>query len=563
MGAVRKKINSIINNKITKVILINVIIFIVANLVYSIKYEEVDDFFIYNLYSGLDGTYNNLGIYIYPLICFVIGLCFRIFPMINWHTIFLLSMQFICFTMIGFILLKKNENKFSYILYSIFVSVFYSILLQLIQYTSVAALLIATSFLMLMAGIEQEEKSKKYKIVCIALYTIGIMTRMQSLLIVIPFFTIYLGYNYISNRNNIKKLKDILKQYLILVGITILVYGSNCLIYYTNDLYREYMEYNDVRVMLQDLSVTSYESNKEIFDEIGWSKDDYFLFYTYNYGDENIYSKENLQKILDYKESKNKYYELNTKPKDIIENLTEQLTGKNLCITVTFLGMTIIAFISNKNMRKYIITIFFITIGINILFIILDRNVLRVVIPEYILGTAMMLYLIKYNSKEKMGIGLKAICMLIIIGISIFVGNLYHNGYQIENYSHYKDLINYTNSHKENVYLYTAPSMQCRYLVYSAYEMPPKGAFSNLRVMGGWDIFTKNYYDFKNRYHLDGTFLDLLKDNVYLVDGNIRLGESYYHDYIVSSIKRHYNKEVVCETVENFGGMYIYKVKEK
>ena len=230
MGAVRKKINSIINNKITKVILINVIIFIVANLVYSIKYEEVDDFFIYNLYSGLDGTYNNLGIYIYPLICFMIGLWFRIFPMINWHTIFLLSMQFICFTTIGFILLKRNENKFSYILYSIFVSVFYSILLQLIQYTSVAALLIATSFLMLMAEIEQEEKSKKYKIVCIALYTIGIMTRMQSLLIVIPFFTIYLGYNYISNRNNIKKLKDILKQYLILVGITILVYGSNCLI---------------------------------------------------------------------------------------------------------------------------------------------------------------------------------------------------------------------------------------------------------------------------------------------------------------------------------------------
>ena len=287
MEAVRKKINGIINHKITKVILINVIIFIIANLVYSIKYEEVDDFFIYNLYSGLDGTYNILGIYIYPLICFVIGLWFRIFPMINWHTIFLLSMQFICFTMIGFILLKKNENKFSYILYSIFVSVFYSILLQFIQYTSVAALLIATAFLMLMAGIEQGEKSKKYKMLYIVLYTIGIMTRMQSLLIVIPFFAIYLGYNCIQNRKNYmakKKVKDILKQYLILVGITLLVYGSNYLIYYTNDLYREYMEYNNVRVMLQDLSVTSYESNKEIFDEIGWSKEDYFLFYTYNYG---------------------------------------------------------------------------------------------------------------------------------------------------------------------------------------------------------------------------------------------------------------------------------------
>lgn len=88
---------------------------------------------------------------------------FKILPMINWHTIFLLSMQFICFTIIGNILLKKDENKFSYILYILFASVFYATLLQLIQYTSVAALLIATSFFMIMNGIEQEEKVKNIK----------------------------------------------------------------------------------------------------------------------------------------------------------------------------------------------------------------------------------------------------------------------------------------------------------------------------------------------------------------------------------------------------------------
>lgn len=123
----------------------------------------MDDFIIYNLYSGLDGTYTIYGIYIYPLICFVIGGFFKILPMINWHTIFLLSMQFICFTIIGNILLKKDENKFSYILYILFASVFYATLLQLIQYTSVAALLIATSFFMIMNGIEQEEKVKNIK----------------------------------------------------------------------------------------------------------------------------------------------------------------------------------------------------------------------------------------------------------------------------------------------------------------------------------------------------------------------------------------------------------------
>ena len=35
-----------------------------------------------------------------------------------------------------------------------------------------------------------------------------------------------------------------------------------------------------------------------------------------------------------------------------------------------------------------------------------------------------------------------------------------------------------------------------------------------MRVLGGWDIFTQNYYNFKEKNNLQGTFDDLLKDNV-------------------------------------------------
>ena len=51
-----KMLNKIKNNyKILIVIgFINLIIFGVTNLIFDIKYEQVDDFIIYNLYSGLD-----------------------------------------------------------------------------------------------------------------------------------------------------------------------------------------------------------------------------------------------------------------------------------------------------------------------------------------------------------------------------------------------------------------------------------------------------------------------------------------------------------------------------
>ena len=46
------------NKKLVIVILINMCIFFIINILFNIKYEQVDDFIIYNLYSGLDGTYN-------------------------------------------------------------------------------------------------------------------------------------------------------------------------------------------------------------------------------------------------------------------------------------------------------------------------------------------------------------------------------------------------------------------------------------------------------------------------------------------------------------------------
>lgn len=43
------------NNKIFLIIsFINIFIFAIVNIIFDIKYEQVDDFIIYNLYSGLD-----------------------------------------------------------------------------------------------------------------------------------------------------------------------------------------------------------------------------------------------------------------------------------------------------------------------------------------------------------------------------------------------------------------------------------------------------------------------------------------------------------------------------
>ena len=248
-----------ISRNLISVIFINLIIFGITNILFNIKYEQVDDFIIYNLYSGLDGTYNIHGIYLHPIICIIISIFYKIIPIINWHSIFLLSMQFTCFTIIGNIILKKHDNGIAIILYTIFASIFYVILLMLIQYTSVSTLLILTALIMLIDILEKNETAKiKYIIGMYILFAIGIMTRMQSLLIIIPFFGLYFVINIVKYKILKQIQKDIvikmLKYYLIYVIITVIVYVSNTVIYNSDEVYKNYMEYNDISGTLHDIT---------------------------------------------------------------------------------------------------------------------------------------------------------------------------------------------------------------------------------------------------------------------------------------------------------------------
>ena len=131
----------------------------------------------------------------------------------------------------------------------------------------------------------QEEKSfsKRKKVFADILFVLGIMIRLQSLMIILPFFIVYLVYIILKNKRTLKisDIKELVKQYIILFILTILIYSSNIIFYNTNSLYKNYIEYNELRTKLQDLSYTDYEENKEIFNEIGWSKNDHYLFYTF------------------------------------------------------------------------------------------------------------------------------------------------------------------------------------------------------------------------------------------------------------------------------------------
>lgn len=553
------------------IIIINLIMFILVNLLITPKYEQVDDFMIYNLYSGLDGSHNANGIYMNPILCFILSIFYKINPLVNWHTIFLLIILILSLTIIGKIIYTNNKTKKTLVLYIISLSIIYPMFLLMIQYTSVAALAFIASFIEFIDIIQKEKKSKKSYFVMYIMFIIGLFIREQSFLIILPIYILYIIYMFIDYKKekiNINQLKKFLLIFLLLIFIMITIHYLTFAFYMQSEINKEYMKFNKIRTIFHDLSKIKYNENREVFEKNNWSLNDYCLFYTFNFGDENIFNIESLTQILKNNNLKIEFLNLNYS--NILLNLKDKLFTFYL---LDFFLIIVLFVYEYKNSDKYkkikLVFLACFPIVLNILFIAINRPVYRVVMPEYVITIFLLIYFLDNKEyEEKINISKKnkifeIICLIIISIINIqMLNEILSFDYDKNDYNQYKELIEYTNNHKENMYLYTVPSLQDRYLVYNIYEMPPEESFSNLRIMGGWDMYTENYYKCKERYNLNGNFLDVLKENVYVIDGEVKFFNMFQNDYIERIkifIKEHYNIEVEYKKVKDFENLHIYK----
>lgn len=157
----KNKIRKIIDSKYFNcifIISINLVFFIICNMIFQLRYETVDDFTIMKIISKLDGTYSCYSIYIHPILSFFIMLLYKTGININWYTVFILLLQFISFSLIGTILLNKNKRIGS-VFYLMIMSTMYCNLLLIINYTSVAAIVILSGIISILYYLESNKKS--------------------------------------------------------------------------------------------------------------------------------------------------------------------------------------------------------------------------------------------------------------------------------------------------------------------------------------------------------------------------------------------------------------------
>ena len=558
----KNKIKEIINSKYFNfifIISINLIFFIICNMIFQLRYETVDDFTIMKIISKLDGTYSYYSIYIHPVLTFFIMLLYKTGININWYTFLLLTLQFISFSLIGIILLNKNKRTGT-LFYLMIILTLWSNLLLTINYTSVAAILILSGIISILYYLESNRK--RYRNIGLILITIGTMLRWKSIIISLPFYIIYVVICAI------KKQYNPLKILFCIIVIFLLVFVSDKIIYNINPIYKEYTKFNDVRTYFFDSNVLDYDKYKNILKDNGWTYNDWKVFYTYSFADENYYNFEKLSML----------YECVQEGK--VETDKIIYTAKLLCFYIKevyliyFIGVILIILLSyllDKN--KGIISIYFLLYLFINYVLCYTKPVFRVIMPLFATTIIMMIYMIidkKYNDDEsKLVEKIKDILIIFFIMIYIILNIIItYNSvskYNKKNFELVKEVINYTSNNKENAYVY--PNVLSNIsLAYSIYEKIPDNTFSNLYHMGDWDIYTKEYYDFKERYNIENIMTDLYqKDNLYIISGNVYGANnkkySNHIDTIVEYIKEHYNEDIKYKVIKEFSNsIKIYKI---
>lgn len=564
----KDKIKVLLNNKYfipVIIISINLIFFILCNIIFNFRYETVDDFLIMKIISKLDGTYSFYSIHIHPILSYLIMLLYKTGINLNFYTIFLLTLQFISFSTIGIILLNKNK-KIGIICYIFIILTIYIRMLVIINYTSVAAITILAGIICLMYY--SENNNKKSKIQGIILVLIGTMLRWNSCIIVLPFYFIYVVYYTIKNKNY----KNV-KLFSIILGIIMLIYISNFIIYKLNPVYEKYTKFNNIRTYLFDFNIVDYEKNKEVFDKSNWSYTDWELFYTYSFADEKFYTTENL-----YNLKENLDNNLDIQINKIISTFFVLInsTVNQLDIFLLFIGFCIFLFIQLTNKNNRLITIGYFVIHILINYILAyTKPMYRVLVPLYATTFVLNSYILtQINYKDIK----KSLINNILTILTLYVSVIYllinikliyrtRKQYNKENYTTVKEIIEYTNEHKENAYIYSNILGNAS-LSYSIYEKLPDDMLSNLRAMGDWDIYNQEYYDFKTRYNLDNIIEDLYKkDNLYIITGDVAGANNKLYINNISTIqqyiKEHYNKNVYYKLIKEFSNsIKIYKIYE-
>ena len=526
-----------------------------------ISFPTNDDMFISTIPSGIYGEH-----YIY--ICFsnilqgifLSGLS-RVFPICNWTIIVYIGCIYTSYIGIGVWTVKTKGALLGVCLSILFFLTTYDSLLHNMKSAKTGGGLIG-AVAMIFAHYTKylfEKKSIIFLLISGSMIFVGSLIRRDSIIAFLPFamiLSISVVLPSIYKKTD-KVIKEIL-PWLILILVIVTAWMIDSLAYKANDEWNNYKEFNNVRDDFDDYGILNDETYQEIYEKTGWDSIDVKMLSTWHSADDEVFSKENLQKIISNKPSKEYSFE---NIKQSLEETYKNIIKSNTMFNIILI-LTLVCGLANPQKLLLLIPNFLLMLAELVYLVFNGRYPERTTMVVFVYAFAVIVYTFpKKEELTKTKNCLIAVALLIMVAVGLYntdinkiIGN---NAREYSYKEEYRQFLSAISEHQENLYVWDIFAIE-RVLegAYTPYEAFDQGVLSNSVYTGGWFVNTPIMANNAERFGEKNNPYKLLADSkkVYLVT----LTDTDIND-TVSYIRRHYNENVQAKCIAELGEVAIYR----
>ncbi len=304
-----EKIKLYLKDRLFFTLAVNLTALLSALLLFRPFFEENDDSSIALIAEGAFGQRSPYLIYTNILYGRLLSLLYALVPSVRWHSVLQYIFAFLALCAITWLLAGYKGGRALSCL--ILLSSFYEVYVSL-QYSKISMLSALSGYLLLISHIRGRTCSseagpfrpKTPLIIGFILIIFGFILREDGFLLASIFALIIIAADFlsllISKKKAARYFKGCVAVFAPVFVVIICLFALNLSAYKKIPEWDSFISYNNIRTDLIDYryDLLDYEAYGEELSRLGVSENDAFLYLTWQFGDDSVFTVEKMQEIL-------------------------------------------------------------------------------------------------------------------------------------------------------------------------------------------------------------------------------------------------------------------------
>ena len=476
-----------------------------------------------------------------------------------WYTIVQYMILFVSFTVVTYVLISRLGEISGLCLFVILACGFgYEGYIHL-QFTKTAGIATAAAVFLLLHLLEQEKYSWWGIAGGILLAVIAYMYREDQFWASCGLMAgagVLFLFNLRKYRN--KKLRRL--------GICVLTFGVLLLSVFGVDRWdsskyrsaewKEYQEFNQLRSELLDYGFPDYDSNQEIYEELGISREAYELYKSWNFNDTEKFDTEVMKKLVDLKQKRP--LTIRTVTAFLRRFPSDLLRMPMFYFFAVFAVLWLLC--GKKDVFSVISVLAECLLLVAVYFYLYYQGrymVNRVDVGLWFSACLVMLWIFSSGEVRYMNTKVSVLLCMICVALGQF---MMYKDWRLATSSipearvSQRAVLETIGTDKEHTYL-AKSGMLSEIVCYGPFDRMPENLLDNVYWFGGWECRTPGYTRAMEAHGIINPYRDVVNnENIYLVDDNIDLTLKYIRQYYAE------NAQVVF--VKTIGNVDVYQITD-